>query len=102
MARMVAVSEDPQIIAAREAINLLLGLPKHAIVTPPPEEPLIIATADGSGTAQLHLVTSFCWCDVKGLLLGCKTALVGVGDICAQLNTDRQFRVAFVLAFAAL
>lgn len=48
-ARMATVAEHPRVLVVKEQINAMLGLPRHAILRAPAEEPLLTETPDGSG-----------------------------------------------------
>merc|ERR1711879_667366 len=49
-ARMKRVEEDPRILQGKAEINQILGLPRHAQINPPAEEPLITAMPQGGGS----------------------------------------------------
>mmetsp|Transcript_29967 Transcript_29967/g.56114 ORF Transcript_29967/g.56114 Transcript_29967/m.56114 type:complete len:218 (+) Transcript_29967:186-839(+) len=49
MHRMAAAGEDQRVILMKEEINASLGLPRHTVLRPPPEEPVFVPTPDGSG-----------------------------------------------------
>lgn len=49
MRRMASASEDQRVIIMKEEINAALGLPRQTVLRPPPEEPVFVATPDGSG-----------------------------------------------------
>mmetsp|Transcript_827 Transcript_827/g.2436 ORF Transcript_827/g.2436 Transcript_827/m.2436 type:complete len:216 (+) Transcript_827:46-693(+) len=47
--RLVKAEEDPKVMRLKEEINRVLGLPRHAVIKPPAEEPVFTATPDGTG-----------------------------------------------------
>ncbi|CAE8607025.1 unnamed protein product, partial [Polarella glacialis] len=49
MLRMVSVAQDPRVVQGKEDINRLLGLPRHTVIRPPTEEPVMVETPDGNG-----------------------------------------------------
>eukprot|EP00747_Dinoflagellata_sp_TGD_P184949 gnl/TRDRNA2_/TRDRNA2_41107_c0_seq1.p1 gnl/TRDRNA2_/TRDRNA2_41107_c0~~gnl/TRDRNA2_/TRDRNA2_41107_c0_seq1.p1 ORF type:complete len:224 (+),score=53.95 gnl/TRDRNA2_/TRDRNA2_41107_c0_seq1:85-756(+) len=54
MSKMVAVADDKKVVAVRDQINEVLGLPRGAVLRPPPEEPLFVPTPDGSGPVPTY------------------------------------------------
>lgn len=54
-ARMQLALLDPRVVRMKEEINMLLGLPRHATIRPPAEEPVIVETPDGSGNVPTHV-----------------------------------------------
>lgn len=56
MALMAPISEDPLILKAHEEINAILGLPRQTVLRlrPPTDEPVFIATPDGSGAIHMY------------------------------------------------
>jgi len=57
VSRMARVSEDPLVLQAREMINDVLGLPRHTVLRPPTEEPVLVSTPDGSGTVPKYTMS---------------------------------------------
>mmetsp|Transcript_68898 Transcript_68898/g.165372 ORF Transcript_68898/g.165372 Transcript_68898/m.165372 type:complete len:207 (-) Transcript_68898:105-725(-) len=58
--RMAKADEDPKVVRLKEEVNKALGLPRHAVIKPPAEEPVFTATPDGTGgvpgyTLPLHV-----------------------------------------------
>eukprot|EP00811_Abedinium_folium_P007277 NODE_16713_length_981_cov_6.271663.p1 GENE.NODE_16713_length_981_cov_6.271663~~NODE_16713_length_981_cov_6.271663.p1 ORF type:complete len:219 (-),score=62.04 NODE_16713_length_981_cov_6.271663:227-883(-) len=57
--RMVSASKDGRVAQLRTEINLMLGLPRHFVIKPPPEDPVIIAATDGSGGTGMPVLPQF-------------------------------------------
>mmetsp|Transcript_10592 Transcript_10592/g.20470 ORF Transcript_10592/g.20470 Transcript_10592/m.20470 type:complete len:234 (-) Transcript_10592:55-756(-) len=53
--RMASVAEHPKVLVVKEQILAMLGLPRHAILRAPAEEPLLTETPDGSGCSGASL-----------------------------------------------
>mmetsp|Transcript_87177 Transcript_87177/g.260051 ORF Transcript_87177/g.260051 Transcript_87177/m.260051 type:complete len:205 (-) Transcript_87177:79-693(-) len=53
-ARMASVAEDPKVMALKEQLNGLLGLPRHTTIRPPQDEPVLQAAPDGSGEVPTY------------------------------------------------
>lgn len=56
LARTVSVAEDPRVVKLKEEINTMLGLPRHTVLRPPTEEPVFVATPDGTGGVPTYAV----------------------------------------------
>lgn len=53
-ARMASVAEEPKVLALKEQLNGLLGLPRHTTIKPPLDEPVLSPTPDGSGEVPTY------------------------------------------------